>query len=298
MDRYGLFIVGAGAAGMSAAVSAWEAGARSVLLADRGSRPGGVLLQCLHEGFGFKRFGRELTGPEYAERIAHALDGTGVELSLDTSVLSVSEDRTALLSSPSGLRRIGFERMILCTGCLEKTIGMLPVSGTRPAGIFTAGQAQELMNLRRLDLGREIVILGSGDLGLIMARQFTLAGKHVIAVIEKEPRCGGMARNYHRCIEPYSIPLLCRTEITRVHGEARISAVTVHCLDSDRSEIIDCDTLVTALGLSPERTLISKLGQPDWLRLCGNCNRVHDIVDSAAEEARLTGKIFGGPSHA
>lgn len=298
MDKYELFIVGAGAAGMSAAVSAWEAGVRSVLLADRARSAGGILPQCLHEGFGLGIFGRELSGPEFAGHIIDELEKTGAELSLDTTVLSVSEDRTAVLSSPSGLRRIGFEKMILATGCRENNIGMLPVSGTRPSGVFTAGQAQELVNMRRLDLGQEVVILGSGDLGMIMARRFTLEGKHVIAVIEKEKHCGGMARNYHRCIERYSIPLVCRAEITRIHGEKRIEAVTVHRLDTDVSEVVRCDTLVTALGLSPERALISGLGQPYWIRLCGNCSRVHDIVDSAVEEARQTGRIFGASGRA
>jgi thioredoxin reductase len=298
MDKYELFIVGAGAAGMSAAVSAWEAGTRSVLIADRARSAGGILPQCLHEGFGLGIFGRELTGPEFAGHIIDELGKTGAELSLDTTVISVSEDRTAVLSSPSGLRRISFEKMILATGCRENNIGMLAVSGTRPSGVFTAGQAQELINMRRLEPGQEVVILGSGDLGMIMARRFTLEGKHVIAVIEKEKSYGGMARNYRRCIERYSIPLVCRAEITRIHGEKRIEAVTVHRLDTDTSEIVRCDTLVTALGLSPERALTAKLGQPYWLRFCGNCSRVHDIVDSAVEEARRTGRTFGAPDRA
>ena len=294
MDRYELFIVGAGAAGMSAALSAREAGAGRILIADRSDRLGGILPQCVHRGFGLTTFGAELTGPEYAERIASELGSTDIEICLGTTVLSVSPDKTAVLSGKDGLRQISFDRMILAAGCRENSIGSIPVAGTRPSGIFTAGQAQEMINLHQLDLGKEVVILGSGDLGMIMARRFTLEGKHVIAVIEKEDHYGGMARNYHRCIEQYAIPLICSAEITRIHGEERINAVTLHRRDSSTYETISCDTLVTALGLTPERSLVEKLGEPDWLKLCGNCSRVHDIVDSAVDEARKVGKFFGG----
>lgn len=294
MDKYELFIIGAGAAGLSAALSAREAGAGRILIADRAERPGGVLPQCLHRGFGLSTFGEELTGPEYAERIVSRLEKTDMEMQLGTTVLSVSPDKTAVLSGREGLRQIRFERMILATGCRENSIGTLPIAGTRPAGIFTAGQAQEMINLHHLDPGHEVIILGSGDLGMIMARRFTLEGKHVIAVIEKESRYGGMARNYHRCIEQYAIPLICSAEITRIHGEERINAITVHRHDRNNFEKISCDTLVTALGLTPERSLVEKLGEPDWLKLCGNCSRVHDIVDSAVDEARKVGRSLGG----
>ena len=294
MDKYDLFIVGAGAAGLSAALAAREAGAGRILIADRSDWLGGILLQCDHRGFGLTTFGEELTGPEYAERIVSAVSKANVKIQLRTTVISVSPDKTAVLSARDGLRRIGFERMILATGCRENSIGALPIAGTRPAGIFTAGQAQKMINLHHLNLGHEILILGSGDLGMIMARRFTLEGKHVIAVIEKESHYGGMARNYHRCMEQYAIPLVCSAEITRIFGEERITAVTLHRRDSDTYETISCDTLVTALGLTPERSLVDKLGEPEWLKLCGNCSRVHDIVDSAVDEARKVGKSFGG----
>lgn len=290
MDKYEIFIVGAGAAGMSAAIAARKAGAARVLVADRAERPGGVLPQCIHRGFGLSAFGEEVTGPEYAQRLWTDFEKTGAELCLGTTVLSVGRDRTAVLSSASGLRRIAFDKMILAAGCRERTIGSLTVGGTRPAGIFTAGQAQEMINLRGLQVGREVVIIGSGDLGMIMARRFTLEGAHVIAVIEKEAHYGGMARNFHRCIEAYSIPLVYSAELASVHGEERVSAVTVRHSDTGEEETIACDTLVTALGLIPERTLVSRLGAPEWLRLCGNCSRVHDIVDSAAEEGTRAGK--------
>ena len=285
-----LLIVGAGAAGMAAALSAWEAGCRDILLVDRRDRPGGILPQCLHKGFGLACFGTELTGPSYAEQLAQRLKKTNVRLALGTEVLAIDADKTALLSDRHGLTELHFDRLILATGCREKSIGALPVAGTRPAGIFTAGQAQEMMNLRGQDPGNEILILGSGDLGLIMARQLVLAGKHVIAVVEKEAHYGGMARNFRRCIEPYRIPLLVRTTVTETHGRGRISGVTLRRLDSGEEEQISCDTLITALGLIPERELVRKLGDPDWLFLAGNCRRVHDLVDSAVAEAERIGK--------
>ncbi|MBR1455982.1 MAG: NAD(P)/FAD-dependent oxidoreductase [Oscillospiraceae bacterium] len=285
-----LLIVGAGAAGMAAALSAWEAGCRDILLADRRGLPGGILPQCLHKGFGLAGYGTELTGPDYAARLAQRLEKTGVRFALGTEVLEIRGDKTAVLSDRRGLTELCFDRLILAAGCREKSIGSLPVAGTRPAGIFTAGQTQEMMNLHGQDPGKEILILGSGDLGMIMARQFTLAGKHVIALVEKDARCGGMARNFHRCIEPYAIPVLYRTTVTQIHGAGRINGVTLRHLDSGREERIPCDTLVTALGLIPERVLVRKLGEPVWLFLAGNCRRVHDLVDSAVAEAEQVGR--------
>ncbi len=289
-----LLIIGAGAAGMTAALSAWEAGCRDILLVDRRERPGGILPQCLHEGFGLAACGAELTGPDYAARIARRLEETGVRLALGTEVLTVGGDQTAVLSDRRGLTRLRFERLILAAGCREKSIGALPIAGTRPAGIFPAGQAQEMMNLRGQNLGKEILLLGSGDLGLIMARQFALAGKHVIAVVEQESHCGGMARNYRRCIEPYNIPMRYRTTVSRIHGTGRIRGVTLRHLDGGAEEYLPCDTLVTALGLIPERELTRGLGTPDWLSLAGNCRRVHDLVDSAVAEAEEIGARVGG----
>ena len=196
-----LLVVGAGAAGISAALAAWNARCRDVVLVDRAESIGGILPQCLHEGFGLTSYGQELTGPEYTARLAEKLADTGVVFLPGTEALSVSEERIAVLSRRGAVEQLHFERMILASGCRERSIGSLPVAGTRPAGIFTAGQAQERINLRRQDIGDEILILGSGDLGMIMARRFTLEGKHVIAVLEQDAQYGGMARNYHRCIE-------------------------------------------------------------------------------------------------
>ena len=288
-----LMIVGAGAAGISSAVSAWESGCRDVLLIDRNARPGGILPQCIHAGFGLSVYTEELTGPEYAFRLTEKLKKTGVRLLLETEVLSVSQDRVAVLSRRGALEQIRFERMILAAGCREKNIGALNIGGTRPAGIFTAGQAQEMINLHRQDPGNEILILGSGDLGMIMARRFMLEGKHVIAVLEREARYGGMARNYHRCLEAFSIPLRCRMTLREIHGSGRICGVTAEHLDSGDLEFIPCDTLVTALGLIPERELVRGMKDCPWLFLAGNCRQVHDIVDSAAAEAERIGRAVG-----
>ncbi len=288
-----LLIVGAGAAGITAALAAWEAGCRDILLADRAVQPGGILPQCLHEGFGLAAYGRELTGPEYAALLAKKLRTTGIVFLPESEVLSVSEDQTAVISRRGAMDRLHFEHLILASGCREKTIGSLPVAGTRPAGIFTAGQAQERINLRHQDPGDEVLILGSGDLGMIMARRFALEGRHVIAVLEQAAHYGGLARNYHRCLEAFSIPLRCRMTVRTIHGEGRINGVTCEHLDTGEREFIACGTLVTALGLIPERELVRDLTGKEWISLAGNCSRVHDIVDSAIAEAERIGRIAG-----
>lgn len=286
-------IIGAGAAGLSAAVSAWNAGCRDILLVDRALHPGGILPQCIHTGFGFAEYGVELTGPEYAERLVSKLERTGVRVMMKTEVLSISAEHTVVLSGCGKLEKISCERLILASGCRERAIGSLPVAGTRPAGIYTAGQAQEMINLRHQDLGDEVLILGGGDLGMILARRFTLEGKHVVAVLEQAARAGGLARNYHRCLEAYSIPLRCRMTVREIHGEGRISSVTAEHLDSGEREEIPCDTLITALGLIPERQLSCGMENAEWISFAGNCFRVFDLVDSAAAQAAQVGTENG-----
>lgn len=292
MERTELLIIGAGAAGISAASAAWDAGCRDIILTDRLPYPGGVLPQCLHEGFGLAAYGSELTGPAYAERLAKALAQTGVHFLPGREVLTVTKEKTAVLSGSGGMEEIRFERLILATGCRERNIGSLPITGTRPAGIFTAGQAQEMINLHHWQLGDRIVILGSGDLGMILARRFTLEGKQVLAVLEQEAHFGGLARNYHRCIEAYRIPIRYRCTVREIHGMPRITGVTVEDLDSGERELLSCDTLITAVGLVPERELIRGLEEAPWLSLAGNCSKVHELADSAAAEgAKLGGQV-------
>ncbi len=291
MNEYDLLVIGGGAAGMAAALSARDAGAQRVIIAEREAQPGGILHQCIHKGFGLGYFHEDLTGPEYAARFISRLEASDIEFRADTTVLELRADRSALLSSAGRIEQLCFRRCVLATGCRERAIGSLPVSGTRPAGIFSAGTAQKMVNLMGLDIGQRIVILGSGDIGMIMARRFTLRGKKVVAMVEKESAPGGLVRNVRSCIEAYSIPVLTRSTIVRVHGEGRVSAVTVRDLDSGEERILDCDTLIVSVGLIPERELISGFESlPDWLALCGNCESVHEIVDSVTMQAEAVGK--------
>ena len=292
MENTELLIIGAGAAGISAACAAWDAGCRNVVLVDRLPYSGGVLPQCLHEGFGLAAYGSELTGPAYAARLAERLAQTGVRFLPGREVLAVTKEKTAVLSGSGGLEEIRFERLILATGSRERTVGSLALAGTRPAGVFTAGQAQEMINLHHWQLGSRVVILGSGDLGMILARRFTLEGKQVLAVLEQEAHFGGLARNYHRCIEAHHIPIRYRCTVREIHGMPRITGVTVEDLDSGERELLSCDTLITAVGLVPERELIHGLEEAPWLSLAGNCSKVHDLADSAAAEgAKLGGQV-------
>lgn len=297
METYDLLVIGGGAAGMAAALSAEAAGVPRILLAERADRLGGILPQCIHRGFGRGYFGEDLTGPEYAQRFLRRIVQSGISVRTGTTVLRLNRDQTALLSGSAGLAQISFARCILSSGCRERTIGSLPVWGTRPAGIFTAGAAQRMVNLGHYHLGNEIVILGSGDIGQIMARQFVQAGARVVAVIEQKAELGGMIRNQKECIQAYQIPVILRATIDEVQGEGRISGVVVRHLDTGYTQRLECDTLVTALGLIPERELTDPLlqahGLPDWLSLCGNCDYIHEIVDSVTTQAEKLGASCG-----
>lgn len=216
-----------------------------------------------------------------------------VDVRTGTAVLRLRADKTALLSGAQGLLTVRFGRCILCTGCRERPLSSLPVGGTRPAGIFTAGQAQKLVNLGGYDIGQDIVILGSGDIGQIMARRFTLLGKRVAAMIEIRDTLGGMARNQKECVRAFHIPVILRATVDEVLGTGRICGVMVRHLADGRRERISCDTLITALGLIPERELVRGLEtegrRPEWLSLCGNCEHVHEIVDSVTMQAEQLG---------
>ncbi len=292
MERTELLVIGGGAAGMAAALAAAGTG-HSVLLCERSERLGGVLGQCLHNGFGLSVFREDLTGAEYAARCIAALDGSGVRVRTGTSVVSLAPDRTALLSGRDGVRRVAFERCILAAGCRERTAGSIGIAGTRSAGVFTAGTAQRLENIDHRSVGSRIVILGSGDVGQIMARQFVRSGRMVVAMVEQRDRVGGLARNRRECLEAYDIPVLLRSTVDEVLGTGRIRGVTIRDLDTGARRELACDALVTAVGLIPDRALCRDVlidGQlPPWLRLCGNCENVHDIVDSVTREAERLG---------
>ncbi len=267
MERFDLLIAGGGAAGISAA----KAANGSVLLVDRGQKPGGVLLQCAHRGFGVNQ-----TGPEYVEELLKNFPET-VKTRFDTTVLELRSDKTALLAGRSGQYEVAFDRCILAVGCREIPLGALPIAGTRPRGIYTAGDLQARMNLHDFVPEGPAVILGSGDLGLIMARQLAQAGISV-TVIEKSGSCGGSPRN-RVILEQYAIPLLCNTTIREVQGDPHLEAVIL-----EKGQVLPCRTLLLAVGLVPDQSLAEDLGNPPWLTLCGNCRVVHPMVETAAAD--------------
>ena len=292
MERFDILIVGAGAAGMAAALAAAGNGS-AVLIAEREPAPGGILNQCVHRGFGRSYYGEDLSGVEYARRFTLELARVPFTLWTGTEVLELREDRTALLSGRAGLRRVGFDRCILACGCRERPLDALSIAGTRPSGIFTAGTAQKLMNIGHHGIGHEIVILGSGDVGQIMARQFVQSGRRVAALVEKAEALGGLARNRRECVEAYRIPVLLHTTAEEVLGTGRIRGVVLRDLETGHRWEQACDTLITATGLIPDRALADRLTAggplPDWLMLCGNCGYVHDIVDAVTREALALG---------
>lgn len=283
MESFDLFIVGGGAAGLSAARTAAERGVKSILLADRLAAPGGILRQCIHRGFG-----GALTGPEYIRGLVNAFPA-GVRFLWNATVLSVDENRRAVLSSREfGLKEIRFKQMIFAAGCREISAGSLDIAGTRPKGIFTAGELQQDMNLRGIVPEGPAVILGSGDVGLVMAWQLLQAGVDIKMLVEKKEKCGGIARNWKR-LEGYAVPVRTKTTVAKAFGEIHLEGVQVRDLDGGKEEYIPCKTLVIAAGLLPEQSLIKRIQPQPWLQLCGNCNRIHGIVEGVVQEGIRAG---------
>ena len=275
MEHFDILIIGGGAAGISAAKAAKGA---KVLLVDRKPALGGVLLQCTHHGFG-----KNQNGIAYAADLCKDFPKE-ISLALNTTVLSVSGEKTALLSGREfGQKTVRFSQLVLATGCREIPIGALPIGGTRPKGIYNAGQMQELMNLHGFVPEGPAVILGSGDLGLIMAKQLAQAGL-TVTLVEQRLHCGGMARN-QRCLAEYPITLRCNCTVVQVHGQPRLEGCTL----SDGS-FLPCKTLLIAAGLRPERELIHSLEDSSWLQLCGNCRKVHPMVEAVVNEGKQAGK--------
>ena len=274
MEHYDILIIGGGAAGIAAAKAA--AGAK-ILLADRKHALGGVLLQCAHHGFD-----KNKTGAEYADALLADLPET-IDLALQTTVLSVSGNKTALLSGREfGRKQVSFSQLILAAGCREIPIGALPIAGSRPAGIYTAGQMQEQMNLHGFVPEGPVVILGSGDLGLIMAKHLLDAGLEV-SLVEQRPSCGGMLRN-QRVLDGTAARLICGSTIREVHGNRDLEGCTL----SDGA-YLPCKTLLIAVGLQPERELVAGLETKDWLQLCGNCSAVHPMVEGVVQDGIKAG---------
>lgn len=277
MEHFDILVIGAGAAGIAAAKAAHKAGCKRILLVDRKQKMGGVLLQCAHHGFGLN-----LSGSEYTEKLVEGFP-KGISWCPNTTVLSVAEDKTAILSGPDiGQKAVAFQQLVLAAGCREIPIGALSIAGTRPKGIYTAGQMQEMMNLYGYIPEGPAVILGSGDLGLVMAKHLAEKGI-VVTLVEQKDSCGGMARN-QRCLKEYPIQLLCGDTIAEVQGYPYITG----CI-TEKGEQLPCKTLLIAAGLRPERELVFGLGNPDWLHLCGNCNRVHPMVEAVVNEGKQAG---------
>ena len=281
---------------MAAAAGAASEG-KSVLLADERLCPGGILPQCVHSGFGRGIYGQDLTGPEYLEREVRRFKSSGASYLPRAHVSQIRPDRTALISSPEGVYLCSFDACVLATGCRERNLYSLPVSGTRPTGIYTAGEAQEMLNLGHYEIGERIVILGTGDIGQIVARRLVITGRTVIAMVEKNDHIGGMKRNHRECVEAYRIPVRLSSTVTCVHGYPALTAVTLRHLDTGAEEIVSCDALITAIGLVPETSVADPLrgekGFPPWLHLCGNAAYVHEIVDSVTTEALRLGRTLG-----
>ena len=327
MQTYDIVIIGAGPAGLASAVSAKRSGIDSILILERSDRPGGILNQCIHNGFGLHTFHEELTGPEYAGRFIRQADELGIECRFGTMVTGITQGETlpagdsrarsslviTAVSASEGLIQIRACAVILAMGCRERPRGALNIPGYRPAGIFSAGTAQKLVNMEGYMPGREVVILGSGDIGLIMARRMTLEGARVHAVAEIMPYSGGLKRNIVQCLDDFCIPLLLSHTVTRIHGKNRVEGVTLSRVDEKRRPIpgtekyFPCDTLLLSVGLIPEnelsRSLVVNLNPATSGPLvnerfetsvpgvfaCGNVLHVHDLVDYVSEEAASAG---------
>ena len=315
MQTYDIVIVGGGPAGLAAALAARENGVADILILEREDRLGGILNQCIHNGFGLHTFQEELTGPEYAARYIEKVEELQIPYKLQTMVLNIMPDkRVAAMNREDGLFEVQAKAVILAMGCRERPRGALNSPGFRPAGIYTAGTAQRLVNIEGFLPGRKIVILGSGDIGLIMARRLTLEGARVQAVVEILPKSGGLQRNIVQCLEDFDIPLLLRHTVVDIKGRERVSSVTVSAVDEQGKPIpgtgqeYDCDTLLLSVGLIPENELTRELGARmdpathgpvvneklettiPGVFACGNVLHVHGLVDSVSEEAAEAGK--------
>ncbi len=310
-----LVIIGGGPAGMSSAIAAYESGIKDILIIERDSSLGGILQQCIHNGFGLHKFGEELTGPEYAYRYEKRVRELNIPIKLNTMVLDIAADKTVTATNEDeGIFTIKARAIILAMGCRERPKGALNIPGARPSGIYSAGTAQKFVNMKGYMPGKDVVILGSGDIGLIMARRMTLEGAKVHAVCEVMPYSGGLARNIEQCLNDFNIPLMLSHTVTKIHGKERLTGVTISKVDEKRKPIegtekyIPCDTLLLSVGLIPENELSISAGVAlspvtngalvdqnrqtsiEGIFACGNVLHVHDLVDFVSDEAEIAGK--------
>lgn len=309
MRQTDVVIIGGGPAGLAAAARLWEKGVRDILILEREHFLGGILRQCIHDGFGLTRFGETLSGPEYAARFINQVTEMGIPYITDTTVIDISEDRKVTASSRGGILEIQAGAVVLTMGCRERTRGAISIPGQRPAGVLTAGVAQSYINLQNKMVGREAVILGSGDIGMIMARRMTLEGAHVQAVFEVQPYASGLPRNIEQCLNDYNIPLYLSHTVTDIKGEERLEAVVVSQVDEWMQPIpgtereYACDTLILSVGLIPENELSLAAGvrlderskgavvdehhqtSVPGIFAAGNVLQVHDLVDFVSMEA-------------
>lgn len=309
-----LVVIGGGPAGIAAAISAKKNGVQNLVVVERNDWLGGILPQCIHDGFGLELFKEQLTGPEYAQRYVNELEGLEIPYILNGMVLEITADKEVYVASHNGIFCFHAKALVLAMGCRERTRGQINLPGTRPAGVFTAGVAQNLINLKNVMVGKDVVILGSGDIGLIMARRLTLEGAKVHAVVEILSHTNGLPRNIQQCLIDYNIPLYLSQTVTEIHGQNRVEAVTICPVDKDLKPIegkeqkIACDTLLLSIGLIPENDLSKNCGvnlsqitggavvdekletSVSGVFACGNALHVHDVVDFVTLEAERAGR--------